>query len=53
MEVCLKYQIDDDFETLKLSGNLIRVKEDKLGIEWVKEEGNDFWLQAIISRLNT
>ncbi len=52
VELKFVYDIDgDDEETLKVRGKLYQ-KEGKLGIEWTKVVGNDFWLNCIIADLN-
>ena len=37
---------------LKIKGKLYRKGNNKVGIEWKKYQGNDFWLSAIINEIN-
>ena len=43
---------EEDMEELRVSGSLVKSKENKVGIDWSKEEGNTFWLSSIIRSLN-
>lgn len=47
------FEIDEEAEeTLKIDGKLYQKDKKLVGIEWVKVEGNDFWLNHIIKCLN-
>jgi hypothetical protein len=37
---------------LKIKGKLYQNGEGKIGIEWIKVQGNDFWLSSIVKELN-
>ena len=37
---------------MKIKGKLYRKGNNKVGIEWKKYQGNDFWLSAIINEIN-
>lgn len=53
MHLKFYFNIDEEeVEELKIGGKFMRSKENKVGIEWMKEEGNDFWLTSIIKNLN-
>ena len=53
VHVKLEFSIDNEEETeLELVGQLHRSEKGELGIEWVKGEGNDFWLTAVENSLN-
>ena len=43
---------EEDMEELKVSGSLVRSKDNKVGVDWSKQEGNTFWLSSIIRSLN-
>lgn len=48
----MRFEIDEEEETeLLLKGKLHR-SGDNVGVEWIKEVGNDFWLSSIVARLN-
>ena len=47
------FEIDEEEEEqLKISGNVYQLDGKNVGIEWVKEAGNHFWLNNIIIALN-
>lgn len=46
------YTVDEDIETLIISGDLVCIKGDKIAVSWNKEQGNEFWLTSIIGELN-
>ena len=52
IELKLTFDVDEELESLRIVGDLVR-KGEKIGVEWHKEEGNEFWLTSIIEELNT
>lgn len=46
------FKVEDEKEVLNLSGHLVKSKDNKVGIDWQKEQGNEFWLGSIISHIN-
>ena len=48
----ITFEIEDDEEVMKIYGNLVSIKKDKVGVEWEKVQGNEFWLTSIIGQLN-
>jgi hypothetical protein len=53
LRVKLNFTIDEEEEVeLSLVGQLHRSLTDELGVDWSKEEGNDYWLSAVEKNLN-
>lgn len=53
VKVSLIFEIDNEDETeLQLLGQLHCNDKKEVGIEWIKSEGNSFWLATVESKLN-
>jgi hypothetical protein len=53
IELKFTFEVDEeDEETLKLVGKLYQSEGKKVGIDWIKGTGNDFWLNKIVKDLN-
>jgi hypothetical protein len=53
IELKFTFEVDEeDEETLKLVGKLYQSEGKKVGIDWIKVAGNDFWLNKIVKDLN-
>jgi hypothetical protein len=51
--VKLTFTIDEEEESeLELAGQLHRSEKGEIGIEWLKQEGNDYWLGSVENNLN-
>jgi hypothetical protein len=51
--VKLNYIIDEEEESeLELVGQLHRSEKGEIGIDWLKQEGNDYWLSSVEASLN-
>lgn len=49
----LTFDIDNEEESeLELVGQLHRSEKGEIGIEWLKKEGNDYWLGSVENSLN-
>ena len=52
LEVKLQFLVDEEKTELELKGQLHRSDKEKVGVEWIKVDGPDFWLSSIASSLN-